>query len=120
VTLNAPEFVNALSETCRDAAVSDTMATLNKPSGRKVPEHLKSLSAWFNSQTPEQQNYISAVAAMAADRTLFGVFCVLDGVRAVEQTSAKSSFRLSCSKGSVTTVLSPGAELLHNIYRSHP
>jgi hypothetical protein len=77
VTLNAAQFVGALTETCRDAAASETISLLQKPPGRKAADDLKSLSAWYNAQTAEQQKHIAAVAAMAADHTLFGVLCVL-------------------------------------------
>jgi hypothetical protein len=120
VTLDTAQFVDALTETCRDPAVSGTISLLQKPPGRKAAEELKSLSAWYNSQTAEQQKHIAAVAALAADQTLFGVLCVLDGVRTIESTPTKSKFRLTCTSGRVATVLAPGSEFLHDIYRSHP
>jgi len=118
--LNASEFVDALAETCRDSAVADVTALLERPPGRKVPTELKELSSWYNSLTHEQQTRTAAVMRLVADSTLFGVLCVLDGVRAVESSSDKSSFRLTASKGKVSKVLAPGPEFLHDIYRSHP
>jgi hypothetical protein len=118
--LNASEFVSALTETCRDSAVADIAAVLQKPPGRKVPNELKELSSWYNSLSRGQQERTVAVMRLVADSTLFGVLCVLDGVRAVESSLEKSSFRLTANKGKVSKLLAPGPELLHDIYRSHP
>ena len=118
--MDATEFVDALAETCRDAAVTGVVAQLQRPSGRSVSSAHKQLSAWYNSLPSEQQAHAVSIIRMAADSTLFGVLCVLDGVRAVEGTPQKSSFRLTATKGKVSTVVSPGSGLLHDIYRSHP
>lgn len=112
--------MSALSETCRDSAVAGITALLEKPSGRKVPDELKELSSWYKSLSHEQRARTAAVMRLVADSTLFGVLCVLDGVRAVESSSEKSSFRLTATKGKVSKVVAPGSEFLHDIYRSHP
>jgi hypothetical protein len=115
--LNPSEFVRALTETCRDSAVSDVVSNLKKPPGRKAHGDLNELSVWFNSLPAEEQARTTAAMRMAADYTLFGVLCVLDGVRTIEHSTEKSRFRLTASKGKVDSVLLPGMESLHDIYR---
>jgi hypothetical protein len=53
-----------------------------------------------------------------ADSTLFGVLCVLDGVRAIESEHDKSEFTVSAARGGVVSVIAPGEEFLHDMYRS--
>jgi hypothetical protein len=118
--LDATEFVGALTETCRDSAVADALAQLQKPVGRKPPAQLQQLSSWYNTLSSEQRQHTAAIMRLVADSTLFGVLCVLDGVRAVESTAQKSSFRVTATKGKVSSVLSPGSVFLHDIYRGHP
>jgi hypothetical protein len=116
--LKATDFVAALTESCRDGAVEGLTKQLEKPAGRKPSQQLRKLSSWFKSLSPNDQQNLTAVMRMAADATLFGVFCVFDGVRTVESTSMKSSFRITATKGVVRTVVSPSTEFLHDIYRA--
>ena len=117
--MNPSEFVRSLIETCRDSAVSDVVSNLKKPPGRKAHGELNELSVWFNSLSAEEQARTTEAMRLTADYTLFGVLCVLDGVRTIEHSTEKSRFRLTASKGKVDSVLLPGVESLHDIYRSH-
>jgi hypothetical protein len=54
----------------------------------------------------------------AADATLFGVLCVLDGVRPIESHADKAQFTLSADRAGATSVLSPGGTFLHDLLRS--
>ena len=116
--MKATDFVAVLTECCRDGAVKGLTEQLKKPAGRKPSQQLRKLSSWFNSLSPNDQQNLIAVTRMAADATLFGVFCVFDGVRVVESTPMKSSFRITATKGVVRTVVSPSTEFLHDIYRA--
>jgi hypothetical protein len=55
-----------------------------------------------------------------ADATLFGVLCVVDGVRTIENPEEKSDFVLTAIRGGATTQVSPNATYLHDLFRSEP
>ena len=53
---------------------------------------------------------------MASHHAVFGMLCVLDGVRAIEDEADKGSLRLTYSKNGQTKLLSPSdSDLLHDI-----
>jgi hypothetical protein len=54
----------------------------------------------------------------AANATLFGVLCVLDGVRTIEDGPAKSEFKLFAQRNGVATQISPNGSFLHDLLRS--
>ena len=118
--MNTRQFVSALAKTCRDSAVDGCIQRFSSPPGREPSPNLVALSAWFKSLRPADREMVVRAMRDAADSTLFGVLCVIDGARVVEDGSEKSVFRLTATNGNVTSVLSPGEELLHDIYRSEP
>lgn len=114
------EFVDSLKTYCRDSAVTDCLQELQAPPGRRPDPELMRLSAWFNSLSSEHQENIAAVMREVADATLFGVLCVIDGVRVIEATTEKSEFMLSAVRLGRESVIAPGLELLHDVLRAEP
>ena len=116
--MNREEFVRELKQNCSKAAVSDCITMLDKPPGRKPEQNLLNLSEWFKALSGPDRACVIEAMRMAADTTLFGVLCVLDGVRSIESTSEKTQFTLHASKAGEVTVLSPSDDFLHDILRS--
>jgi len=114
------EFVDALKTECADAAVSDCVRLFQSPPGRKPAQALVNLSNWYRGLDPADQANVVAALREAADATLFGVLCVIDGVRVVEDQPARSEFRLTATRNGSTFVISPGPEYLHDILRAEP
>jgi hypothetical protein len=53
---------------------------------------------------------------MASDTTMFSFLCVLDGVRAIEDTEEKGQLKLIFSKDGVEELLNnPDEEYLHDL-----
>ena len=48
---------------------------------------------------------------------LFGFFCVLDGVRAIEAPGQKGTLQLTYDRGHIHTVLNSEDNFLHDIYQ---
>jgi len=113
-------FVDSLRESCRDGAVDDCVALFENPPGRRPPEQLVRLSRWFNTLSQTDREFVIAAMSEAADATLFGVLCIIDGVRFIEPEGEKSEFTLTASRGGVASQLSPSETFLHDIYRSEP
>ncbi|MGX5651462.1 hypothetical protein ACWKW4_14505 [Hydrogenophaga borbori] len=111
-------FVDALQAECRDAAVQGCVEQLRAPSGRRPTSELVRMSNWFNALDEASQKFVIQAMDDAADATLFGVLCVLDGVRVIEPAGEKSEFRLTVSRAGVNSVLAPGESNLHDLLRA--
>ncbi|MGD2117128.1 MAG: hypothetical protein PVG66_02110 [Chromatiales bacterium] len=112
------QFVKSLQEVCRSAADEDCVEDFQSPPGRKLPEQLEKISELFK-RLPEADQLIMVRQAMneAAEATLFGVLCVLDGVRTIERAGEKTVFRFTAKRGANEQKLSPNSPYLHNLIR---
>jgi len=108
------EFVSRLSEVCRDSAVAGVMELLTRVPGRKPQQSTLELSDWFKSLSPTDKAMVERIAALSAHQCLFGVLCVLDGVRTIRDR-AGVSFRLTAMEGNLSNVLLPASECLHDL-----
>ncbi|QNM59049.1 hypothetical protein XHV734_0190 [Xanthomonas hortorum pv. vitians] len=91
------------------------MELLKAPPGRRPAQSLVSLSGWYRGLDPADQANVAAALRIAADATLFGVLCVIDGVRIIEDQPTKSMFRLTATCNGSTSIISPGPEDLHDL-----
>ncbi len=113
-------FVEALEKHCRDSAVEDCIASFINPPGRKPAESLVRLSKWFRALPADDQRMVALAMKESADATLFGVLCVIDGVRVIEDGAEKSEFELSASRHGTRSVISPNASDLHDLLSNEP
>lgn len=116
--MEAKQFVQALKLECKDSAVADCVKNLTSPPGRSPANSLKELSSWFNSLSEADRNAVIRAMDIVADATLFGVLCVLDGVRPIEGVEEKSTFQLIACKGKEKTIISSGQTDLHDLLKS--
>jgi hypothetical protein len=114
------DFVRALETSCSDGAVDDCVSSFIKPSGRKPRQSLAQLSQWFTSLSASEREFVVRAMGEAADATLFGVLCVIDGVRSVEPIGEKSEFKLTATRDGVESIISPNDTFLHDILRAKP
>lgn len=84
----SPEnLVASLRRIVITAAVEDLTRQLEKPPGRRpAPEHVQR-SDWYNRLSEDDRAVVRAIVADAAEATMFGALCVLDGARAVHPPS---------------------------------
>ena len=76
------------------------------PSGRKPAAELLRLSSWYNGLDPEGREHVGAVIQWAANYTLFGALCVLDGARAIEDPPERGLLELRYTSGDRIELLS--------------
>ena len=109
------EFVEVVRNVVYRDAAKDVMAAVQEvPRGADAV--LRDVCAWYNALPLDARTQVRTIAEMAAQHALFGVFCVIDGVRAVETTHDKGEFTLTYRKGGVETVLNPRrGEMLHDL-----
>ena len=114
--MDKESFVNAIQLAVEDGAVTATIQRLSNPPGRKPDEHLLVLSKWFNQLPPSDRQHVEQVIEMTAHGTLFGLLCVLDGVRAIEDGPEKGTLELLYRKGKTKLTLNGDeGEMLHDL-----
>jgi hypothetical protein len=115
--MSPTEFVECIKTEVRDPASSDTIAQISNPSGRRPAEKIRQLSAWFNQLSEEDKQAVTEVAAMASHNALFGLFCVLDGVRPIQEDNLTGEFQLIfVAQDKPTVRLNPATgDTLHDI-----
>jgi hypothetical protein len=114
------DFVRALRSACADSAVTGCLDTFEKPLGRAPRAELVRISQWFHTLSLEERELLKSALQQVADATLFGVLCVVDGVRPIEDSPEKSEFTLTASRGGSSAQLSPNETFLHDLFRSEP
>lgn len=117
--MDGGQFVGAIKLYVRDAAISGAVETLLDPPGRNVPDAVRCSSEWFNALASDDREQVERAIASAVDSAVFGMLAVIDGVRAVEDTSEKGDFILIHKKADKETFLNPNdGEYLHDIYNT--
>ena len=114
------EFVRALKSHCSDSAVVDCLSSFAKPPGRSPAAELVQISKWFHTLSEEDRSLFRLALQQVADATLFGVLCVVDGVRVIEDSAEKSDFTLTANRAGAVLQISPSSSFLHDLFRSEP
>lgn len=118
--MNSTEFVDAIKRAVRDVAVDGLVKRYSDPPGRAPRKELLETSKWYNSLDPRDQVMVKRVIEDSVDSALFGIFSVLDGVRALEfDPKARGEFKLYWTKGQDQVLLNDfDDEFLHELYNS--
>ena len=103
-------FVDLLHQVVIAPAATDTIANLAAPSGRRVSDERKRRAAWFNSLSAEDRANVEHVAQEAARGVAFGIFCVLDGCRVIEDYDQRGHLELHHIYKGTKTLLSSSAD----------
>jgi hypothetical protein len=116
--MDGEEFVKRLIPAVRDSSISGVKRKIDHPPGREPRESLVRLSDWYNSLPATDKEQVGAVIVEAIDSALFGVLCVLDGVRAISDVGPREELVL-LARGlqGDTLVNDPAADFLHDIYQ---
>jgi hypothetical protein len=116
--MNMEDFIHALKQVVRDAAIDESISVLDRPPGRRPPIKLQEQSQWYHSLKEDDKRVLAQIIADTSDRAIFGFLCVLDGVRAVEDVEIKGRFELRYLKDGVVLLNPPNGIMLHDLYRS--
>lgn len=113
------EFVNAINIAVGQSTASDIVSTLKTPIGRQPDKKSVDLSNWYNNLSPADKENIYQVIEKTIDSCLFGTLCVLDGVRAIENSTDKGELVLEYRKNGDSVRLNEEKGMyLHDIYKS--
>jgi hypothetical protein len=117
--MDAHEFIDAIKLTVEESALETIKSNLSNPPGKKPDVSLVKMSQWFNALSERDKEMVLNVAREAAKSTLFGFFCVLDGVRTLENDYNKGELKLYFEKNGEQKLLNDtDGELLHELYTS--
>ena len=117
--MNADQFVSGLVDHVHETAITDVLAQLRAPSGRRPPSRSIELSNWYAQLSETDRANLVKVIAQSVHAAMFGTLCVLDGARRIHQGSPEHEFQLlSVEQGSPTRVNTPGSYALHDVYQS--
>jgi hypothetical protein len=98
-------FIEIVRRVVQQQAVSDILENLENPPGRQPPERIKKLSLFYKQLDKDQQANLKDILNEATEMTLFGMFCVIDGVRSIESGESKGALELWYRKGETTILL---------------
>jgi hypothetical protein len=82
--MSQEEFITAIKTVVHDAAIEDMKETLVQPSGRNPDQKIRELSAWFNNLSESHKMQAMELVRQSVHASIFGILCVLDGVRTIE------------------------------------
>ena len=113
------EFVEAVKLTVGQSSVADIKSILKTPISSQSDEKSVELSNWYNKLSLTDKENLHQVVEKSIDMCLFGTFCVLDGVRVIENNSNKGELVLEYRKDGNSYRLNEEKGLyLHDIYNS--
>lgn len=114
--MTSNEFIEVLKKVVYKGSVNGAINILTKPPGRKPPKELSEMSEFYNSLSSEQRSLINRIIDMSCEETLFGMLCVLDGVRAIEDGENKGHLSLFYENENSKVLLNDSdAEYLHDL-----
>ena len=78
------QFVNALKLHAAKVGADSTLKQWEAPAGRSPGQLALDRSRWFVRLSDEDRAMVESLARGAGDAALFGVLCILDGVRRID------------------------------------
>jgi hypothetical protein len=116
------DFIAAVHAVVYTAAVNGTLTNLNEPPGRAPGDRALALQEWYEALTAEDQRMVAEVVRDAAHAAVFGFFCVLDGVVAIDDPPHAELRLVAVSPGGEESVLNDPSVDLHDSFNGlvHP
>jgi hypothetical protein len=102
-------FVGLVRELVVEAAASDTISQIAKPSGRNLSEKRMRRAAWFNGLSTEDRANVEYAVVDAARAAVFGLFCLLDGARVIENEPNRGHLELRYVNAASNVLLASSA-----------
>ena len=110
------EFVKAIKVVVEISSVENTIENLLDPPGRSPDKRLLEQSKWFKSLPSGEQALVQSLLEDAVQESVFGMFCVLDGVRSIASCD-NSSMNIQLTIGD-SLINDTESECLHDIYQN--
>lgn len=113
----AENFAEAVKLAVIDTNALDLATCYENPPGRKPSQRLLDNSNWYRSLSEQDRSQVVEVMKDASHSAVFGLFCVLDGVRPVEDTVIKGHFKIyhCAASGERTRIIPTNTNMLHDL-----
>ena len=117
--MDVTKFIAAIRLTVERPAVKSCVSDYDDPPGRRPSDELVELSQWYKSLGDSDKEMLEKAMQDAVHASLFGLFCVLDGVRVIENSEDRGELELWYVKNGVRTQINdPDQNLLHDEYQA--
>jgi len=117
--MNPEAFISIVKQVVELNSMDNVIKNITQLSGAKVDHRYKYLVEWYKDLDDEGRECVKQIIREAVSTTLFGFFCVLDGVRAIENGPDKGRLELYYVKENEKILLNDfNEEFLHDIYKS--
>ncbi|WP_380783194.1 hypothetical protein [Sphingomonas sp. R86520] len=118
--MDAEKFVASLRDLVAAPAADGTLTQIERPSGRNVAADRKERAAWLAALSSEDRAHVEYAVREAANAAVFGLLCVLDGARVIED-GPRGHLELHYQKDGSDTLLSSSdlsepAPSLHELF----
>lgn len=114
--MNSEEFIDAIREVVVNDSIKGLESYLIKPSGRNPGNEAIEKSYWYNKLSKQDKLMVLKVIKEAVETSVFGFLCVLDGVRAIENTEEKGKLKLFYEREGNSVLLNNNNEdYLHDL-----
>lgn len=116
--MKSEEFVSVVKLVVEQNSISSVIKNLTESSNKQA-HRLKYLSNWFQELDEADKHCIIEIIKESVSTSIFGIFCVLDGVRAIENRPEKGVLELyHVDNGNKILLNDSEKEFLHDIYKS--
>jgi hypothetical protein len=112
--MNSEEFVEGIYAAVYKTSIEAVIKTIADPPGRRPRRDLVELSSWYNGLSDADKSHVRAVVRRAADQAIFGMLCVLDGVRVIDDPHTDLYLRT----GDGTLLNDPSENELHALFQT--
>jgi hypothetical protein len=82
--MNSNEFVEVIDLVVVKSAINVVKKNITAPAGRSPQQKHITMSTFYNNLNEDQKIMIDMIIKESVQATVFGFFCVLDGVTAIE------------------------------------
>lgn len=104
--MNAEKFASIVRQIVIDAAVDDTVRSLQQPPGRRPAADLAALSKWYLELGPTDQEMVGRALAVSSHAAVFGLFAILDGARRFDDSQPPGKLQLWYERAEERSLLS--------------
>jgi hypothetical protein len=113
--MDSQRFIDVVKQVVRDETITGMISLLQNPVGRKTIQETKDIVEWYRSLDEAERRLLLKVITKSVDIALFGILCVIDGVRAIEDGPNKGQIELRYVKDGKVTMLNLNTSL-HELY----
>jgi hypothetical protein len=116
--MDSRAFVDVLKKVVEESSIEGVIQILENPPGRKPNPQMVKRSEWYKCLSIKDKEMVMQIVSEAVSHSMFGIFCVLDGVRVIEDAENRGELKLYYENNNSKILLNdPDKEYLHDIYK---